>query len=222
MKIMRRNKYETKKIKVTKENLQEFVEQYKDKYITIPENTDIIAWHYVDENNVNRERSRHISDYPRIGRVKKKKKGNLYLEDTYIDGMEVIFEKPVIISVDDTSSFKMSYSTYDEAYADLVPKWGNAYCKAGEIIRAYGNLCYSFYNNGDKVGCDNGGNTRAYTAGDTLSRLVEDRVFQEKLDKLYNTKRDDYYERNLESMEQIILDYINNNEELYNIEEFTD
>lgn len=210
-----------KQIKVTKENLQEFVEQYKCKQVTIPEGSNIIAWHYIDNSNSKSERSQHISTYPHIGEVIDiNKKGNLYLEDGCVEGMEVIFEKPIMISVDDTSSFKQHYSTFEEAYDDLVPKHGNAYCEAGEIIRAYGNLSYAFYNNGDKAGCDCGGNTRACTAYEILFKLVKDKAFREKLSKLYNTTRDDYYGRNLESMEPLILDYINDNKELYDTDNF--
>lgn len=91
----------------------------------------------------------------------------------------------------------------------LVPEWGNAETKAGEILRAYLKINYRFYNDGDYI--DIGYGKLTCNAPARFLKKNTDSTISKIIDRMWGTY---YNEDNLKELEGAILLFLINHKEL--------
>lgn len=110
-------------------------------------------------------------------------------------------------------------SKIDMLFDELVPSCGNAPTVAGEIVRAFCRISYRCFNDGDHIGVGYGNET-CNAAARYLMRRCPDSY--NAIRKMWGTYSDSVYDRELEALERIVIEYIESHPELKETENTED
>lgn len=97
-------------------------------------------------------------------------------------------------------------------FEELVPASGKADTVAGEIVRAVSRIAYRNYNDGDHIGIGYGNET-CNPAARYLGKVVGGRVQQAIID-MWGVGDDDRYDKAVEALEEVVLEYLEQHPEL--------
>lgn len=104
----------------------------------------------------------------------------------------------------------------NELFDELVPFQGKCETLAGEIIRAFCRINYRFFNDGDRIGIGYGNETCNAPAR-FLSNHCNDEI-KKMINSMWGEFFDDYYESKLDTLSEMIVEFIENNPDLRNME----
>lgn len=93
----------------------------------------------------------------------------------------------------------------DALYNELVPPYGAAETRAGEIIRAFNKLGYRFLNDGDHVGIHYGNETCNAAARFLFERVPAAR---DVIREMWGENSDEAYSDCLQELQDIVVQYV--------------
>lgn len=102
----------------------------------------------------------------------------------------------------------MDYTkAFDGLYNELVPEYGPAETREGELVRAVARIGYRFYNDGDRIGVGYGNETCNPAARYILSEFPGEE-FAKTINGLWGLDGKHYYERGLTMLIEQVVDFI--------------
>ena len=111
-----------------------------------------------------------------------------------------------------TAEMKTVEARISSLFDELVPATGKAATVAGEIIRAISRIEYRRWNDGDRIGVGYGKETCNPAARYLSARAGSNAA--EIISQIWGMEDDDAYETGVQSLEQAIVDYLDQNPEL--------
>ena len=99
-------------------------------------------------------------------------------------------------------------------FDELVPSFGKAESKAGEIVRATNRIIYRWFNDGDKIGLDYGKET--CNAPARFLMMEGGMIISDVVSRLWGLYDDEEYEMYLDDLGDAVIEFLKEHPELRN------